>query len=474
MSLNTNRRKFIQTTSAVGIGSTFGFPAVLRAQNPGKKLGIAAIGAGGKGESDIGNASQDNDVVAICDADRTTLAKALAKYKLPESRGFTDFRKMLDTVKEIDACTISTPDHAHFPAAMHAIALGKHVMVQKPLVNTLWEADQLQKAAKKKGITTVMGNQGHTGEGIRVLKEWIQQGAIGKVKEIHVWTNRPIWPQGAGAKYTPMAAPANLDWAAWQAANPKSDYIDGVHPFKWRGHTLYGAGAMGDMGCHLMDGPFWATDLTVATKAEVTGVVEMGDLYWPKGSAVACNFQKEGIVLNWYEGKDAKDERFLPPVLKELIAKGAPARWDKGGNQWDWRPLGMGMVMSKGGGWMMVGDKGTIMNFGDYCEAPFIIGQEQHDAWVASNPAKTLARCTHPGNPQAEWTNAIKNGVQCGSNFDYAVPLTQLCLVGNLAMRAGKAIEWDPTNLTVKDNKDAEKFLKRTYDKGYEYSADKI
>lgn len=458
----------------MSLASSLSFPQILRAQGANNKLNIAAIGVGGKGSSDIELAAEGNNVVALCDADRDTLAKALKKYNLPESRGFTDFRKMLDTIKEIDGVTISTPDHTHYPAAMHAIALGKHVCVQKPLVNTLWEAQQLHLAAKKKGVVTNMGNQGHTGEGIRVLKEWIEQGAIGKVKEIHVWTNRPIWPQGKEATFPKAEVPSSLDWEAWQGANPLTDYVKGVHPFQWRGHTLYGAGAMGDMGCHLMDGPFFACNLTNPTKVEVTRVVEMGELYWPKGSAVTCHFTKEGIPFHWYEGKDEENKRILPPPILEMIARNEAIRWEQKPGEWIWRPLSQAMIQSKGGGFLMIGEKGAIINLGDYCEAPALVGQKAHEEWVASNPKKTLERATKPGNPQGEWTHAIKNGLVCGSNFDYSVPLTNLCLVGNLAMRVGQPIEWDPETLTVKGNPDAAKFIKRVYRKGWEYSADKI
>ena len=197
MTKHQSRRSFLKTAGAVTAASALPFPAILAAADPNKKLNIAAIGGGGgKGESDLALAAEGNNVVAICDIDRERLARRLQKYDLPSDKGFTDFRKMLDTIKEIDAVTVSTADHSHYPAAMHAIALGKHVCVQKPLVNTLWEAQQLHLAAKKKGVVTQMGNQGHTGEGMRLIKEWIEQGAIGKVKEIHVWTNRPIWPQG--------------------------------------------------------------------------------------------------------------------------------------------------------------------------------------------------------------------------------------------------------------------------------------
>src|SRR3954470_10801290 len=194
-SYRTSRRSFLKGLTVTTAGGIVLPNLLLRADETpaGKKLGVAAIGCGGKGESDLDAASRNNEVVAICDVDAGTLAKAAAKF--PNAKQYRDFRKMLDEVKSIDAVTVSTPDHAHYPAAMHAIALGKHVCVQKPLTNTLWEARELHKAAKKKGIISQMGNQGHTYDDNRKLKEWLDAGVIGKIKEIHVWTNRPIWPQ---------------------------------------------------------------------------------------------------------------------------------------------------------------------------------------------------------------------------------------------------------------------------------------
>ncbi len=207
------RRGFLRKTAAA-TGSIF-VPNLLLAQEGGaKKINVAGVGCGGKGESDIGGAAKGANIVAFCDVDSDRLKKALEKY--PDAKGFSSFREMYETMGDkIDMVTISTPDHAHYPAAMEAIKRGKHVCVQKPLVNRIWEANQLHEAAKKKGVKTNMGNQGHTGEGIRLLKEWVTAGIVGNVKEIHVWTNRPIWPQGNAAKGKIVGgkeAPANLNW----------------------------------------------------------------------------------------------------------------------------------------------------------------------------------------------------------------------------------------------------------------------
>lgn len=448
---STSRRSFLRTVGVAGTAAGLGFPAITRSANPNSKLGIAGIGGGkgGKGESDLAQAAEGNTVVAICDTDRQRLAEALKTYNLPADKGFTDFRRLLDSVKEVDACTISTADHAHYPAAMHAMGLGKHICVQKPLTNTLWEAQQLGLAAAKKNVVTAMGNQGHTGEGMRLCKEWVQQGAIGTVKEIHVWTNRPIWPQGNGAKFeTGKETPEYLDWEAWQAANPLVGFTSGLHPFAWRGHTLYGAGAMGDMGCHLLDGPFWALDLDKSIVKDIIKIEvdaeEATETAWPKASTIKVHFPN--VVLHWYDG-GRKPNR--------------PEQLETGRNLSD-------------GGFFMVGDKGAIYDQTDYCSSPRLIPETSHKAWIAAGPKKTLERSTHPGNPQAEWTHAIKNGLKPPSSFDYSVPLTYLCLLGNLAIRVGKTIEFDPNKFEVVGMPEAAKFMKRTYREGWEYSADKI
>lgn len=445
------RRDFLRHTATVA-GGVF-MPNILIAQEGGaKKVNVAGIGgAGGKGESDVGIAAEGANIVAICDVDRDRLAKAQAKY--PNAKMFESFREMFEAMGDkIDMCTVSTPDHAHFPAAMEAIKRGKHVCVQKPLVNRIWEANQLHEAAKKKGVKTNMGNQGHTGKGIRFLKQWIGEGIVGNVKEIHVWTNRPIWPQGNDAKmkYTGGEVPANLNWQSWLAATPDVPYINGLHPFAWRGHREYGAGAMGDMGCHLLDGPFWACGLGEPYKMEAE-CDELTDVSWPKSSHVVCYFKTEKygeIKLHWYEG-GRKPER--PKDLE------ATRDWDK-----------------IKGGFLIMGDSGTIMNTDDYCGSPRLIPEESFKKFLGGkSPELKLETSIAEGKPQLELVRAIEQNKICGSNFDYSVPLTKFCLLGNLAIATpGKVIEWDSATQSVKGNEEANKLIKRAaYRQGWEYSA---
>ena len=349
--LRTSRRSFIK-----GLAVTTGglvVPRVFWAQEGGpasRKLNIAAIGCGGKGESDLNAAARGNNVVAICDVDSRSLTKAAGRYS--GAKQFSDFRQMLDEVKEIDAVTISTSDHAHFPAAMHAIGLGKHVCVQKPLANTLWELREMHLAATKKGVITQMGNQGHTYNDNRMLKEWLDAGVVGKVKEIHVWTNRPIWPQGNTASFKPGDAPDFLNWPLWLAQCPDMPYSPEMHPFKWRGYLEFGGGAIGDMGCHLMDPIFYALDLGIPRHAEAI-TEELTDVAWPRGGVVKLTWKNHAklgeVTMTWYEGKNAEGKQNLPTVPPEL------------GNE----KLG-------GGGWMIIGSEGVILNRGDQCKNPQI------------------------------------------------------------------------------------------------------
>ena len=249
------RRQFIKASAA----SAFAFQFVpSRVFGANERVAVAGIGAGGKGASDIAGAEGAGaDIVGLCDVDSNRLAAALKKY--PGAKGFIDFREMLDKLgKSVDAVTVSTPDHTHFHAALAAIQRDKHVYVQKPLTHSIWEARTLAEAAAKHGVVTQMGNQAHAGEPIRRAVELIRAGIVGKVTAVHAWTNRPIWPQGIEAPLPKQDIPKHLDWNQWIGPAPMRDYNAQYAPFKWRGWWDFGTGALGDMGCHIMDMPFWA------------------------------------------------------------------------------------------------------------------------------------------------------------------------------------------------------------------------
>ncbi|MGE9268352.1 MAG: Gfo/Idh/MocA family oxidoreductase [Verrucomicrobiales bacterium] len=453
-----NRRSFLKGLTASGAAAAMGPNLLLGAEKAStQKLGIACIGVGGKGFSDMKNASKGNDIVAICDVDAERLAKAAKEF--PQAKTYVDFREMLEKENaRIDGVTVSTPDHTHYPAAMHAISLGKHVMVQKPLVNTLWEADELHKAAKKKGIITQMGNQGHTYEENRVLREWFDAGVVGKVKEIHVWTNRPVWPQGHAADLKPGGdAPEKLDWKLWLSSAPDAPYAPDVHPFKWRGLFEYGAGALGDMGCHNLDPLVWALGLGVPN--HITAVADgLTDVAWPRGAKVEYLWKgvkgHGDIKMYWYEGRNTDGSPCMPPAPKEL----------KSGK------------LSKTG-FYVVGEDGILYNQGDQASNLTILPEARSKEFLAKAPEKKYERSPSPGDPQLEWSLAIKQGKAFPfmSQFDYAVPLTELCLLGNLAIRTGKAVEWDQKTFQAIGNDEANKLVKRAvYREGWEYSSAKI
>ncbi len=472
-SLFPNRRTFLRNTAATA-GSIFLPNLLIGQEGVVKKINVAGIGgAGGKGASDVGISAKGANIVAICDVDRERLKQAQQKY--PDAKMFESFREMFETMGDkIDMVTVSTPDHAHYPAAMEAIKRGKHVCVQKPLVNRIWEANQLHEAAKKKGVKTNMGNQGHTGKGIRFLKQWISEGIVGNVNEIHVWTNRPIWPQGneAKAKYINGTVPKIkekkkgpdgkdmmvetaedlFNWDTWLAACPSVPYTDGLHPFAWRGHREYGAGAMGDMGCHLLDGPFWACGLGEPYKMEAE-CMELTDVSWPKSSHVIFYFKTEKygeVKLHWYEGS-LKPER--PAELD------ADRDWDK-----------------IKGGFLLRGDAGVILNTDDYCGSPRLIPNAKMTEFLGGKPpVLKLDPALAEGEPQLELIRAIEQDKICGSNFDYSVPLTKFCLLGNLAIaNPGKVINWDASK-QESDNAEANKLITRAaYRQGWDYSAANI
>jgi predicted dehydrogenase len=397
-------------------------------------------------------ASRGNEIVAICDVDANNLAKAAAKF--PNAKQYRDFRKMLDEVKEIEAVTVSTPDHAHYPAAMHAISHGKHVCVQKPLVNTLWEARELHAAAKKKGVITQMGNQGHTFDDNRKLKEWLDAGVVGKIKEIHVWTNRPIWPQGKDAIFKPGDVPATLDWQQWLAATPDHAYSPDIAPFKWRGFIEWGAGAIGDMGCHNIDPLFYALDLGLPQSVEAD-TRDLTDIAWPAGGTIRYHYKNHprvgDVTVTWYEGKNADGTQNLPAVPPEL-----------------------GDTKFGSVGFLIIGSEGVVFNKADQCKDPQIFPEKRREEFLANPPAPKYERSPKPTQPQEEWTLAIKNGKPFPfmSQFDYSIPLTELCLLGGLAMRMRQEITWDPAKFEVVGKPEAAKYIKRAaYRKGWEYSA---
>lgn len=424
------------------------------------KLNIASVGVGGKGGSDRKLAeAEGNNIVALCDVDAKRLAGAQKDH--PGAKCHTDFRKMLEEMgKGIDAVLVSTPDHMHFCAAMMAIQMGKHVCVQKPLCNTIWETRELHEAAKKAGVVTQMGNQGATGEGRRLIQEWVEQGAIGKLKEIRIWTDRPIWPQGALTKRAAQI-PAGLDWDLWLGQVPPMDYFEytdregnkgELHPFKWRGWWHFGSGALGDIGCHSMDPSFRVLGGRFPTKVEAQ-CPPITEEIAPAWSTVLYHFPEgngqPALTLTWQDGRFLNGQQNKPdrhPALDEISEK-------------QWRGAKSGTLI--------VGSDAVI--FGDTIY-PKSRREDVHKAIESGTIKKTIPRSTHPNEPQQEWAHAIKNDLPTSSNFDHAAPLTECVLLGNLAIRSGKAIEWDRETGQAINAPEANRFIRRpAYRKGWEF-----
>lgn len=448
-----NRRDFVKSTAALGMGYwVAGGVSLAQSTSANERVNIACIGVGGKGGSDTDNAGEHGNIVALCDCDENTLGKKGEKYT--SAKKYTDFRKMFDEFgKSIDAVTVSTPDHTHAPASVMAMRMGKHVYCQKPLTHTVYEARLMAQLAKEKKLSTQMGNQGTADNGFRTGVEMIRGGAIGTVKEVHVWTNRPIWPQAPDVMKRPDKedpVPASLNWDAFIGPAPMRPFVGGLyHPFKWRGWWDFGTGALGDMGCHTMNMAFMALKLTHPTTIEA----QAGDINpetHPSFGTIRYEFPAVGdrpaVNVIWYEGKvagpDGMKVKNLPPL--DLLQGEKPSN----------------------SGLLLVGDKGSLYSPNDYGASQVLLPKKDFEGYKAPEP--TLARNGKgDSGMKAEWIAAIKGGPEPMSNFQYAGLLTETLLLGNVAIRAGKKLTWDGPNFKITNDTDANKLLHREYRQGW-------
>ena len=436
------RRDFIGRSTAAAAGIMIVPRFVLGGNGyipPSDKLNIASVGVGGQGANDVQSVSTEN-IVALCDVDEDRAAETFKAF--PKVPKYKDFRVMFDEMEDdIDAVTVTTPDHNHAVIAMMAIKLGKHVYVQKPLTHTIAEARKLAEAAREEEVVTQMGNQGHAGEGTRLINEWIWDGAIGDVHEVHCWTNRPIWPQGVQAPAERPSLPPTLDWDQWIGPAPWRYYNPAYVPFSWRGWWDFGTGAIGDMGAHIIDQPYWALKLEYPESVQASST-EFNDDSYPLASMVTFNFPARGdmppVKLTWYDGG------LMPPRPDDL----EPGR----------------MMGDKGGGVLFVGTKGKLM-CSVYGENPRLIPETKMKEYKL--PEKTIPRS--PGIHE-EWINACKGNGKTTSNFDYASKLTETMLLGNLAIRMQKSktiLQYDHVNMKITNLEEANQFLSSEYRKGW-------
>jgi predicted dehydrogenase len=428
---------------ATGRGKKYAPPRKVAAS---EKLNIAGIGIGGKGSSDVEGASEGNNIVALCDVDWQRGAKTFQKF--PNAKQYKDFRVMLEKeYHNIDAVTISTPDHMHAPAAVAAMELGKHVYVQKPLTHDVYEARRLKELARQYKVASQMGNQGHAGEGVRRLMEWIWAGAIGTVREAHIWTDRPIWPQAIPRPKNVDKVPKTLDWDLWLGTAPKRPYVKGVYnPFNWRGWWDFGCGALGDMACHIMDPAYMALKLGYPSTVEAISEGNNEET-GPKWSIITYQFPARGdmppVKIVWYDGKKLPERPSVIPADEKL---------GDGDN-----------------GTLFVGDKGYL-SCGCYGGNPSLHPRSKMEEF--KRPEKTIPNSS---GHYKEWVEACKGiappkGGFCG-NFDYAGPFTEMVLLGNVAVRCGQKIEYDGVNMKITNVPDANKYLKREYRRGWRHLA---
>ena len=431
-----------------------GFPAIVRGQNLNSRINVACIGVGGKGDSDVkATAKCGGTIVALCDVDGRTLNKQAVNF--PDAKKYHDFRKMLAEMdKSIDAVTVSTPDHLHGMAAMAAMQLGKHVYCQKPLTQTVFEARELVRVSKEKKLATQMGNQGSAGGGLRRAVEVIQGGIIGKPTELHVWSNRPGWPQGLDRPPEANPVPAELDWNLWLGPAPARPYLEGVyHPFKWRGWMDFGTGALGDMACHTVNMPFRALKLGYPSVIECEDATPYFPETYPLSSRIRFEFPaREGLPplkFWWYDGSPkGKAAPFRPDlaIVQDIVNM-------RGGKLTD-------------SGCLVIGDKGSLFSPDDYGSS-FLLKLEGENEFTqgAKHPAVAAVPESIPrskGHNQ-EWFDMMKGGPPAYSNFSIAGYLTEIILLGCIAMKVGKGVkmEWDGPNMKSPNCPQAARFVKR-------------
>lgn len=468
MTKRTNRRRFLghsAAAGAVGVGYWAGTSPVLKAQESALQgLSAACVGVGGKGGSDTSHIAEHGvNIAALCDIDGDTVNKKAREFK--DAATFSDFREMLDKMGDkVDIVTVSTPDHTHAAAAVRAMRMKKHVYCQKPLTWSIAEARLMRETAAEMGVVTQMGNQGTSEDGLRTAVEVIQSGAIGDVSEVHVWTNRPVWPQGQGRPEGEDPIPENLNWDAWIGPAPMRPYKAGVyHSFKWRGWVDFGTGALGDMACHTTNMPVMALKLwdpIAVTAIKNPGLFE-GETF-PASSSLLFEFpEREGLAacnFHWYDGGELPREDLLSQLPQRFQDK--VARQREGGG--------------KTSGALVVGSKGMVFSENDYGAKFDILPKEDFNDF--KNPEPWLPRIPFKGGTDErqkwEFVASCKGEYEPGtmSNFGYAGRLTETILVGNLALRAGegKRIEWDAENLKSTNVPEVNEFVAREYRKGWE------
>lgn len=460
-----NRRDFIKK-STLGAGLAV-LPSVVVGkspvgESPNNRINVAIIGVAGKGVGPTVESVSQN-VVALCDVDMSNVMahrigtgernamfnNALNTHEKKGAKWFSDYRVMLDEMDDqIDAVIISIPDHMHFPVALSAINRGKHVYCEKPLTHTVEEARVLTAAAKKKGVVTQMGNQGHSLDGTRLVREWIQSGILGEIREVHSWTDRParFWKQGLPkpdhSKAIPVA-PKGLDWDLWQGVSSRREYDPAYVPFSWRGYVDYGCGSLGDMACHIMDSAFWGLDLGSPTEIEAA-CTNMNGYSFPVSSVVTYQFPARGkmppVTYKWYDGD-------LRPAIPAFLK--------------DTNPL-VGEFHNNGS--LIIGDNVAILT-DTYSRNVRIIPSDKFMELRPSLPKKSLRRIK--GSHLNEFYSAIRESRPASSDFSYAGPFTETVLLGTIAQQTGRKMTFDGKKGKFINDPEGNKLIKKDYPDGW-------
>ena len=444
-----SRRKFLSNSALAAFSFHLVPSHVFGAGAPSNKLNIAGIGIGGMGGGNLRQCEKEN-IVALCDVDSKYAGGTIKRY--PKAKVYKDYRIMFDKQKDIDAVVIATPDHTHAVITMEAMKRGKHVYCQKPLTHTVYEARMITEAARKYKVQTQMGNQGHSSEQIRLLKEWLADGAIGDVRQVYAWTDRPVggdpWSNfavKARAKETPPV-PESLDWDLWLGPVPYRPYHRDYHPLTWRAWIDFGTGAMGDMGCHIIDPAFYALDLGAPESVQATSThweKHISSETFPRASIVRFKFPARGsrppVKMTWSDG------RLLPPV---------PDEFEKG-------------KKFPGSGALIIGDKGCMLHGSHGAGGLRIVPETKMQEY--KRPEKTIPRVR--GGHEGDWLRACKegkDGTPASSNFEYGGALTEMALLGMVAIRAkDQRLEWDSKNLKFTNNDAANELLHIKYRDGW-------
>ena len=447
----TTRRDFIGTSALATLAYWSGGQAKAQEAAAKDKLKVAHVGVGGKGGSDTIDLANGNVTLALCDIDKGRLASMAKELEARGQSGFklyTDYRRMFDEVKGLDAVTVSTPDHHHAVAGMHALTRDIAVFVQKPFAHSIYECRLMTVTARERKLASQMGNQGTSATRLREAVEVIQSGAIGKVKELHVWTNRPIWPQGLDRPAGEDQIPDGIDWDCWIGPAPMRPYKAGVyHDFKWRGWYDFGTGALGDMACHTLNMPFWGLELGYPIRFWREDSGERKPETFPLWSVLKYEFperksKKTGetlppVTMTWYDGDDAHMHQ--PP--KDLFPDGNVPRT----------------------GALLIGDKGTMVSPGDSGTEYVLFPQEKYKdyepptAWIPRSPGH-----------MREFVDAVKGGPPAASNFEYSGFLSEVVLAGCLSLHTDKKIEWDGPNMIAKNAPELAHYIDTPYRPGWE------